>query len=474
MLKEQVKCNKKKILIVDEEASYRELLREAFRESFDVLETESCKEAFSLVNLNMPELIIVDLDMPDNKGVLLCEELKEDSDTREIPVIVMTSLTQKDDILQGLEAGASDYITKPFSIPEVLARVESHLRTQDFYDELEHKDLLMLLELSETISVTRNPNAILRLIVRKMSKIIDVDRCSIISFSKERLIVKASNDLEKGREIKLDINRYPELRASIETKKDVIINDIKTNPLMASVRAYTKSLDYNSIVVIPLLKRESVIGTFLLRTVSSGKGGVSERVYKLCHLVANIAATALENATLYESMKNAQEYLEEISIRDDLTKLYNRRHFYRKLRNEFSRVERYGEDLSLVFFDIDDFKKINDTYGHAQGDKLLVQIGSLLKNLSRECDLPARVGGDEFAMLLPSTNKSGALNLAQRIFKTIQGKKIEGLDDELISISVGVSNCIDNKVKSAEELVKLSDDAMYQSKTNGKGQVSQV
>ncbi len=474
MSKEQIKCNKKKILIVDEEASYRELLREAFRDNFVVIETESCKEAFSLVNLNMPELIIVDLDMPDNKGVLLCEELKEDSDTREIPVIVMTSLTQKDDILQGLEAGASDYITKPFSIPEVLARVESHLRTQDFYDELEHKDLLMLLELSETISVTRNPNAILRLIVRKMSKIIDVDRCSIISFSKERLIVKASNDLEKGREIKLDINRYPELRASIETKKDVIINDIKTNPLMASVRAYTKNLDYNSIVVIPLLKRESVIGTFLLRTVSSGKGGVSERVYKLCHLVANIAATALENATLYESMKNAQEYLEEISIRDDLTKLYNRRHFYRKLRNEFSRVERYGEDLSLVFFDIDDFKKINDTYGHAQGDKLLVQIGSLLKNLSRECDLPARVGGDEFAMLLPSTNKSGALNLAQRIFKTIQGQKIEGLDNELISISVGVSNCIDNKVKSAEELVKLSDDAMYQSKTNGKGQVSQV
>lgn len=474
MSKEQIKCNKKKILIVDEEASYRELLREAFRDNFVVIETESCKEAFSLVNLNMPELIIVDLDMPDNKGVLLCEELKEDSDTREIPVIVMTSLTQKDDILQGLEAGASDYITKPFSIPEVLARVESHLRTQDFYDELEHKDLLMLLELSETISVTRNPNAILRLIVRKMSKIIDVDRCSIISFSKERLIVKASNDLEKGREIKLDINRYPELRASIETKKDVIINDIKTNPLMASVRAYTKNLDYNSIVVIPLLKRESVIGTFLLRTVSSGKGGVSERVYKLCHLVANIAATALENATLYESMKNAQEYLEEISIRDDLTKLYNRRHFYRKLRNEFSRVERYGEDLSLVFFDIDDFKKINDTYGHAQGDKLLVQIGSLLKNLSRECDLPARVGGDEFAMLLPSTNKSGALNLAQRIYKTIQGQKIEGLDNELISISVGVSNCIDNKVKSAEELVKLSDDAMYQSKTNGKGQVSQV
>lgn len=474
MSKEQIKCNKKKILIVDEEASYRELLREAFRDNFDVIETECCKEAFSLVNLNMPELIIVDLDMPDNKGVLLCEELKEDSDTREIPVIVMTSLTQKDDILQGLEAGASDYITKPFSIPEVLARVESHLRTQDFYDELEHKDLLMLLELSETISVTRNPNAILRLIVRKMSKIIDVDRCSIISFSKERLIVKASNDLEKGREIKLDINRYPELRASIETKKDVIINDIKTNPLMASVRAYTKSLDYNSIVVIPLLKRESVIGTFLLRTVSSEKGGVSDRVYKLCHLVANIAATALENATLYESMKNAQEYLEEISIRDDLTKLYNRRHFYRKLRNEFSRVERYGEDLSLVFFDIDDFKKINDTYGHAQGDKLLVQIGSLLKNLSRECDLPARVGGDEFAMLLPSTNKSGALNLAQRIFKTIQGQKIEGLDNELISISVGVSNCIDNKVKSAEELVKLSDDAMYQSKTNGKGQVSQV
>lgn len=472
MSKEKVNKKTKKILIFDQEASYGELLREALRNKYDVLETASYGEAISLACLNMPSLIVIDLDAPDKKGIALCEELKDDTDTGDIPIILMTSLSNKDEILHGLEAGASDYITKPFSLPEVIARVESHLRTQDDYDDLGHKDLLMLLELSETISVTRNPNAILRLIVKKMSKIIGVERCSVISFKREQIIVKASNDLEKGKEIKLDINKYPELRTSIETKQDVVIDDIKTDPIMASVKAYTEGLEYNSIVVIPLIKKESVIGTFLLRTVSRGKG-VSKRVHKLCHLVANIAATALENAIMYESMKNAQEYLEEISIRDDLTKLYNRRYFHNQLKHEFSRVERYNEQLSLVFFDVDDFKRINDNYGHTQGDSLLIQIGSLLKSVARKSDLPARVGGDEFAMLLPSTNKEGAFDFAKRIHETIQDQKVEGLETEQISISMGISTCHADNVKSPEDLVKLSDEAMYKSKAKGKGQFSQ-
>lgn len=466
--------NKKKILIVDKEQSYRELLKVALMDDFDVLDTDCCKEAFALASLNLPRLVMVDLDISNNQALELCKELKEDSDTADIPIITMTSLAQKDDILDGLEAGASDYITKPICIPEVTARIESHLRTQDYYDNLEHKDLLMLLELSETISVTRNPDAILRLIVKKMSKIIDVARCSIISFSRGKVTVRASSDLEKGEGITLDINKYPELRASIETKKDVIINDMKSDPLMASVRKYTESLSFNSLVVIPLIKKESVIGTFLLRTVSNKKNGVSDRIYKLCHLVANIAASALENAMLFESMKSAQEHLEEISIRDDLTKLYNRRHFYNRLKEEFSRCERYNQALSLILFDIDDFKKINDTYGHAQGDKTLIQIASLLKKTSRKSDLPARIGGDEFAVLIPSTDLDGAVDLAQRIHNKIQGQKMKGAENERLSISIGVSTCHNKNVKTVEDLVRTADEAMYKSKAKGKGEVSYI
>jgi len=462
----------KKILIVDEELSYRELLREALGAHYRIIDTESCEEAILLAGLNTPDLIIIDVEASGQKGVELCENLKEDSETRDIPVILITSLIQKDDIILGLQAGASDYIIKPMCLPEVVARIESHLRTQDDYAELEHKDLLMLLELSETISVTRSPNAILRLIVNKMSQIIEVARCSVISLTDgKRIVVKASSDLDHNVEIKLDLNKYPEIRKAIETKQAVTINDVKNDPLMAPVRKHLEGLSFNSIIVIPLIKKESVIGTFLLRTVSHETGWVNERVYKLSQLVANIAANALENAILFESMKSAQEYFEQVSIRDDLTKLFNRRHFYNRLKEEYSRAIRHNEPLSLLFIDVDDFKKINDTYGHTAGDNVLKEIGRLLKDAARESDLPARCGGDEFAMLLPNTNSDGAFELATRVAKLIQSHGIDDITHEKITTSVGVATCVDKNVPSFEALVKQADDAMYQSKVLGKGKV---
>jgi len=467
--------DKKKILIVDEELSYRELLREALGANYRVIDTGSCSEAAHLAGLNTPDLIIIDVEASGRKGVELCETLKKDPETRDIPVILITSLAKKDDIILGLQVGASDYIIKPMCLPEVLARIESHLRTQEDYAELEHKDLLMLLELSETMSVTRSPNAILQLIVNKMSKIVDVARCSIISVTDGRKVsVKASSDLDSSTEIKLDLNRYPEIRKAIETKQAVAINDIKIDPVMASVREHIQNLEYNSIVVIPLIKKESVIGTFFLRTVSNERGWVSERIFKLSQLVANIAANALENAMLFESVKTAQEYFEEMSIRDDLTKLFNRRHFYNRLKEEFNRAARHNHALSLLFIDVDDFKQINDTYGHAIGDNALREIGNLLKNAARGSDLPARCGGDEFAMILPNTNSAGAVELAARISKTIHAQKIEGMDKQKLSTSMGCATLVDNNVTSADALVKLADDAMYQSKAQGKGRVVQA
>ena len=467
------KEGKKNILIVDEEATYRELLRAALQENYCVIDTGDCDEASALVALNPPNLIIIDAEMTDQKGFELCEQFKEEEKSRDIPILFLISVSNKEDIIRGLRVGASDYLTKPLCLTEISARIESHLRTDEDYSELERSDLLLLLELSEAISVTRNPTAILRLIVNKVSKILNVSRCSVISLSEgKKVIVKASSDLEKNREILLDINRYPEIRKSIETKTSVVVNDIKNAPLMVSVRDHIEALEYNSVIVIPLIKKESVIGTFFLRTVSTDKGGVSNRVYKLCELVSSIAANALENAMLFESVKSAQEYFEEMAIRDELTKIYNRRHFYDRLNEEFSKTERFGSPLSLIFFDVDDFKRINDTYGHAQGDRVLMQIGRLLKNCARSSDLPARFGGDEFAMILPNTPAKGAMEVAERLCSIFKRLSIEDLEGETISSSIGVASCVSGELQSVDELVKLADDAMYASKTQGKGGVS--
>jgi len=344
---------KKKILIVDDELFFREVLKDILQKDFAIIEGKDGEEAISLSLKHAPDLIIMDVEMPRKNGIEACRILKADPETRKIPLILFTARTNKKDMVIGLKAGADDYITKPVCLPEIIARVDAHLRAKDFYSDLEDKDLRFLLEITESISAIRNPMAILRLIVEKMAGIMDIARCSIISINdKGEVIVKASNDLNCQEELVLDLRKYPEIQKSIESKQTVVVNDIKNDPLMFSVREQTEKLGYNSIIVIPVIKKESVIGTFFLRTASPIKNGITERIYKLCQLIANISANALENAILFESVQSAQDYFEEMAIRDGLTGLYNHRHFYDRLEEEFSRAGRYAAPLSLVFFDI--------------------------------------------------------------------------------------------------------------------------
>ena len=173
--------NKRKVLIVDDELLVREMLKDTLKIRYEVIEGSNGEDAIAQVAIHKPDLIIMDVEMPGSSGIDICKGLKERVETRRIPVILLTSCTKKEDVILGLEAGADDYITKPMYPPEILARVDAHLRSKGYYAELEHRDLLLLLELSETMAASRNPMNILRLIVEKMSNVIDIARCSIVS-----------------------------------------------------------------------------------------------------------------------------------------------------------------------------------------------------------------------------------------------------------------------------------------------------
>jgi diguanylate cyclase (GGDEF)-like protein len=173
-------------------------------------------------------------------------------------------------------------------------------------------------------------------------------------------------------------------------------------------------------------------------------------------------------------MKTAQAYFEEMSIRDGLTRLYNHHHFHNRLEKEFRRADRYHTPLSLVFFDIDDFKRINDNYGHTHGDTVLRGIGKLMRSVARESDVPARYGGEEFAIVLPNTTSEGAMEMATRLSSLIREYKFKCLDGEQITISSGVSTFVDKNVQSYGQLVQLADEAMYKAKSLGKNCISQA
>lgn len=460
----------KNILVIDADPSSRMQTKAILSGEYQVFETETGDKALDIAKNQKIDLILLDMERPDYEGPEICEALKEDKTTKYTPLILLSSYDQKDHIVNGLHAGAEDYINKPLYANELLARIDTHLRTKDFYADLEKEDLLMLLELTEAISVIRNPKKILSCIVEKMAEALGVARCSIISLNDDNdLVVRASNDLPDNREITLALENYPEIQQALTTQRPVVLQDIVNNPLMAPVREKVQNLTHNSVFVVPIVKKQNVIGTFFLRTASSLKGAISTRVFKLCQLVANISGNALENAILFETMQSSRQLLLDGAQRDSLTGLFNHQQFHTRLEEEFSRARRYKVPLSCIFADIDEFKNVNDRFGHMVGDVVLKRIGKLFQDMFRRSDVPARYGGEEFAVILPNTDSLGVEEFAERLRTMVSELYIPHLKGGHITVSVGVATYVGNNVPQFYgEFLQQADQAMYREKQGKK------
>ncbi|MBF0379716.1 MAG: diguanylate cyclase [Magnetococcales bacterium] len=166
--------------------------------------------------------------------------------------------------------------------------------------------------------------------------------------------------------------------------------------------------------------------------------------------------------------KQLEDQLREMSFKDKLTGIFNRRGMEDILNKEFSRSIRYNQDLSLIFFDVDHFKKFNDTHGHDLGDKVLARLGSEAISHFRKPDFPCRYGGEEFCIILTNTNSEGAYLVAEKFRQRVENMNVDGLK---VTISIGVSAHPEAGAKSPEELLKLADEALYEGKRSGRNRV---
>jgi len=188
-------------------------------------------------------------------------------------------------------------------------------------------------------------------------------------------------------------------------------------------------------------------------------------------LVARVN-THLRIKELHESLQEKNRQLLEMANRDGLTGLYNHRYFHESVSKDFQRAVRYNESLSCVMFDIDHFKKFNDTYGHQTGDVVLKTLGGLVKKLMRDSDLAARYGGEEFALLLYHTEAKDAYQIAERLRKTVEQYKFQAEDLVLsVNISVGVASYYHPEISDAKTLIECADKALYRAKEEGRNRV---
>ena len=188
--------------------------------------------------------------------------------------------------------------------------------------------------------------------------------------------------------------------------------------------------------------------------------------YDLFAYLTGQAAVSIENVDLHEMVRIQ-------AVTDELTGLYNLRHFHETLDSEIERSRRFGTDVGLMLLDIDNFKKVNDTYGHQQGDLVLIEVGRVLRNLSRDIDEPARYGGEEMAVILPQTDVAGAELLAERMRAAVASIEIERLDGEgklQVTASFGVASLPSN-ARDKDALIAEADAALYRAKRSGKNRV---
>ncbi len=339
--------------------------------------------------------------------------------------------------------------------------------------EMDKSELATVLEILKVISSKKSARDVLYVFVEQISKVVPSDRCSIVRIwgREDTVHVLASHDDANLYDMTVPLSKYPEIKKALSIGDKVIINNVRNEPIMRPCLDSLLQKGINSILVIPIVLHDPEVGSLLLRAVRKD-AGFALREINFFEIVTNAAGSALERAQLFESVQQANKTLEKLAITDGLTGIYNHRYFRERLEEEILRSLRYNVPLSCVLFDIDDFKKCNDTYGHLFGDAVLKEIANRMLQIVRRTDIVARYGGEEFIIIMPQTPLDGAYVQAERIRKAIEEKPFEYMGKCVsITISGGVAEVIQNETLTVEDLLRIADQCLYQAKRSGKNMV---
>ncbi|MDH5542495.1 MAG: sensor domain-containing diguanylate cyclase [Nitrospinota bacterium] len=329
-------------------------------------------------------------------------------------------------------------------------------------EEEERRKLEILLDFSQGIFIL-NLDRLIETLKERLPSIFGVELFSIFTLDENRLKLLASNHPQSGTSIKSEVllEDSPLMKEALDSGKPVLVNDFAHSRFKTESRAKYRD---NFAISIPILMDGKPIG--VLNMNGNREGFFDHPDITFIHLGVDILASAISNAMQHNR-------LEELSITDGQTGLYNNRYFYRVLSAEWEKSRRYDRHFSLIIADIDFFKKVNDTYGHLSGDLILKEFADVLVSKVRKADTVARYGGEEFIIVLPESDKSDAALMAERMRKEIEASTFKGCDNADIKItsSFGVADSRMLGLKRGEDVLKMADNRLYIAKNGGRNMV---
>ncbi len=324
-----------------------------------------------------------------------------------------------------------------------------------------------LLDIATALTSTRTYEEILAVLVRVIASVVDVVRCSVILVGRDQPTgqVIATYENPSATAFPIDLVKYPEIAEAVASGQSVLIEDVNTDPRMSGVIETLKHLDIRSILVIPISYREQILGTLFLRT-SRPRRAFRPDEWLFCQTAAKMAANALFGLAEKQRLEEHNAQLANQAAHDPLTGLLNQRSLTIRLEQAYATAERYGRPLSYLMLDLDQFKQINDTFGHEGGDQALQRVAQAILQAMRKSDVAARYGGDEFAILLPDTDAYGAFVEAERIRRAVERIRLD--PPQALSVSVGTATYPGPSTQSKKELMLQADQALYAAKTTGR------
>ena len=447
---------------------------------FSVMVAQDSEEGIERAQFAQPDLILLDVMMPGMNGFETCRRLKAHEDTKNIPVIFMTALSDTSDKLAGFNAGGVDYITKPFQLKEVLARVNTHLALQTMQRQLAAQNLL----LRQEVAVREQAEAALQRAGDELEKRV-TQRTAELAQANEHLkseIIERKRMQEALHEREARIRRlidsniigifFWEVSGHISEANDAFLRIIgyARDDLLAGKIQWTnmtppecRAADERALAE---LHKTGTCTSYEKEFIRKDGSRISVLVGGA--LLEGSQETGVSFVLDLSEHKLAEERIRFMAHHDALTKLPNRTLLQDRMMQMIAYAHRAGTQVAVLFIDLDNFKRINDSLGHEVGDHLLQMVATRLKACLREGDSVARLGGDEFVLTVSTLiDSNDAVLVARKALDMLELPFMVDGHELHVSGSIGISLYpIDGK--NVETLMRTADMAMYHAKEKGR------
>jgi len=450
-----------RVLVVDDLPPNVKLLEAKLSaEYFDVITAQDGPSAIEAAQTKSPDVILLDVMMPGMDGFEVCRRLKTEAATMHIPIVMVTALSETADRVRGLDSGADDFLTKPVNDVALFARIKSLARLKLIRDEWRRReetcDQFGVMARSKVpldedggygraLLVEKSEN-----VCRRIDEVLKGDGTAI------QVAVSAEEAVELGKSGLFDlfiVGQVPghadplrlcsQLRAHVEARYTPVLLMVEEDETKLLVKAL--ELGVNDYVSKPIDPNE-----FIAR-----------------------CRTQIRWKRYQERLRSNYERSLSLALTDSLTGLYNHRYAHVHLGSMMQRMAEGGKPVGVLMVDIDNFKLINDEYGHAAGDEVLRLIADRLLNSVRSFDMVARLGGEEFLVVLADATPEVAAGVAERLRAATGEVPFPLLSiGRGITVTVSVGAAIVNGTgESATDLLKRADEALYQAKRHGRNRV---